>query len=79
MRAQEIIWEIFFCCFSSLIQIFCVKRPNGVLGCPNDDLVCPDGISSCPDDTVDLSKRSFFLSGRQCFCDLYVALRPDVT
>jgi hypothetical protein len=32
MRALEIILEIFFCSFSSLFQIFCVKRPDGMLG-----------------------------------------------
>jgi hypothetical protein len=68
MRALEIIWEIFFCSFSSLFQFFffCVKRPDGVLECPDGDLDCPDSIfgvltiqlirpyahSSCPDDRV---------------------------
>jgi len=32
MCALEIILEIFFCSFSSLFQIFCVKRPDGMLG-----------------------------------------------
>jgi hypothetical protein len=38
----------------------------------------PDGYLGCSDDTVVSSRRSFFLSGRPCFCDLYVALRLDV-
>jgi hypothetical protein len=39
-----------FLLFSSLFQIFCVKRPDDVLGCPDGDPVCLDSISGCPDD-----------------------------
>jgi hypothetical protein len=78
--ALEIIWEIIFCSFSSLFffQIFCMKCPDGVSGRLDGAPVCPDDYSSCPDDTIDSSGRSFFLSRRACFCDLYVALYPDV-
>jgi hypothetical protein len=69
MRALEIIWEIFFLLF---FRFFCVERPDV-------DPVCLDGIFGCPDDAVDSSGRSFFLSGRACFYNLYMALRPDVT
>jgi hypothetical protein len=60
---MEITWEIFFCSFSSLFQIFCVKRPDGAP-------VCPDGDSGCLDDTVDSFGRPFFLSGQACLYDL---------
>jgi hypothetical protein len=64
-----VLWKLFGKYFSALFPLlfifFCVKRP--------------DGDSGCPDDTVDSSGRQFFLSGRECFCDHYVALRPDVT
>jgi len=56
MHVLEIIWEIFFCYFSSLFQIYFVKRPNGGSG--------------CPDGKVDSSRRPFSMSGRACFCDL---------
>jgi hypothetical protein len=57
MCVLEIIWEIFFCYFSSLFQnFFCVKGP--------------DNGSSCPDGKVDSSGRSLSLSRRACFCDL---------
>jgi hypothetical protein len=80
MRALEIIWDIFFFFFSSLFQIFlCEASGRCVSGRPDSDLVCPDGFSSCLDDTADSFGRSFFLFGQACFCDLYVALRPDVT
>jgi len=70
--------SVLYTCVLSLFHIFCVKRPNGVSWRPDGAPVCPDGYSSCPDDKVDSSGRSFFLSGRPCFCDLYVALRPEV-
>jgi hypothetical protein len=55
-----------------------MKCPDGVSGRLDGAPVCPDDYSSCPDDTIDSSGRSFFLSRRACFCDLYVALYPDV-
>jgi hypothetical protein len=45
MRAMEIIWEIFFCSFSSLFRFFSVKRTDGVSGRPDGTAVCPDGYS----------------------------------
>jgi hypothetical protein len=47
-----------------------VKHLDGVTGCPDDSHGCPDGYFGCPDDSVDLSRRPFFLSGRACLCDL---------
>jgi hypothetical protein len=78
-----VLWKLFGKYFSALFpliffQIFCVKSLDGVSGHPDGAPVCPDGYSGFPDDTIDLSGRSFFLSGQACFCDLYMALRPDV-
>jgi hypothetical protein len=78
-----VLWKLFGKYFSALFPLFfrffCVKRPDGVSGRPDGAPVCPDGYSGCPDDTVNSLGHSFFLFGRACFCDLYVALRPDVT
>jgi hypothetical protein len=54
-----------------------VKHLDGVSGRSDGAPVCPGGYFGCPNDTVDSSGCSFFLSGRACFCDLYVALRSD--
>jgi hypothetical protein len=78
MRALEIILEMFFCSFSSLFQIFFVKRPDDMFGdvrtvilnIRTDILVvrtirflCPDVFGSRPDGCV--------------FTTVYVAQRLD--
>jgi hypothetical protein len=68
-----VFWKLFGKYFSALFplfQIFCVKRLDGVTGCPDCPPGCPDGDSGFPDDKVDSSKRPFFLSWRVCLCDL---------
>jgi hypothetical protein len=67
MHALEIIWEIFFCSFSSFTYFFCVKRPEGVfrdvrtvipyvrmvfLVVRTIRLIRPDIHSSCLDELV---------------------------
>jgi hypothetical protein len=72
-----VLWKLFGTDFSSLFQIFlCEVSERCVSGRPDINPVCPDGFSGCSDDT---DERSFFLFGQTCFCDLYVALRLDVT
>jgi hypothetical protein len=66
MCVLEFIWEIFFCSFSYLFQIFCVKRSDDGSGCPDGVPGCPVGVSGCPDDKVDSSGRPFSLPGQAC-------------
>jgi hypothetical protein len=71
MGVLKIIWEIFFCSFSSLFQIFfCVKRPNSVTGCLDGVPRCLDGDSGCSDDMVVSSGHPCSLFGWACLCDL---------
>jgi hypothetical protein len=74
MRALEIVWEIFFCSFSSLFQIFLCEASERCYGLSGwfswMTRRFSDGDSGCPNDTVHSSGRPFFLSGRACLCNL---------
>jgi hypothetical protein len=70
--------NIFLLFFLSFSDFLCEASGWCVSERPEGSLVCPDGDSSYPDDTVDSSRRPFFLSRRVCAIS-YVALRPDVT
>jgi hypothetical protein len=73
-----VLWKNFRKYFSALFPHFfiffffflCVKRPDGVTGCPNDSPRCPDCDSGCPDIIVDSSGLPFFLSKWVYLCDL---------
>jgi hypothetical protein len=62
-----VLWKflenIFLLFFLSFSDFLCEASGWCVSECSND-------APGCPDDTVDLSRRPFFLSKRACFCNL---------